>query len=73
MILRWEPWKMIVLGIAMMLLSMLLPWLMVLHLIKSTIFLNFLAYGLSVAGMLIGFLGIVHVVKIRRNQDDKYD
>jgi membrane protein implicated in regulation of membrane protease activity len=79
MMLNMQPWKMIVLGGAMMLVSMVLPWLMVLQILRSTFFLNFLAYGLSVAGMLIGFIGMVSLVKIRRTdkkfkdqQEDQY-
>jgi membrane protein implicated in regulation of membrane protease activity len=66
MILKWQPWKMIVVGGLMMLVSMVLPWLMVLQILRSTFFLNFLAYGLSVAGLLIGFMGMVSLVRIRR-------
>ncbi|MBW6466142.1 MAG: hypothetical protein K0B06_06535 [Brevefilum sp.] len=79
MMLKMEPWKMIALGGAMMLVSMVLPWLMVLQILRSTFFLNFLAYGLSVAGMLIGFIGMVSLVKIKRTekkykdqQEDQY-
>jgi membrane protein implicated in regulation of membrane protease activity len=76
MMLKLQPWKMIALGGAMMLVSMVLPWLMVLQILRSTFFLNFLAYGLSVAGMLIGFIGMVSIVKIRRTQQkykDQYE
>ena len=76
MMLKWQPWKMIALGGVMMLVSMVLPWLMVLQILRSTFFLNFLAYGLSVAGLLIGFIGMVSVVKIRRTEQkykDQYE
>jgi membrane protein implicated in regulation of membrane protease activity len=76
MMLKLQPWKMIALGGAMMLVSMVLPWLMVMQILRSTFFLNFLAYGLSVAGMLIGFIGMVSIVKIRRTQQkykDQYE
>jgi general stress protein CsbA len=52
----------------MMLVSIILPLLMVLQVLRSTFFLNFLAYGLSVAGMIIGFIGMVSMVKIKRNE-----
>ena len=58
-----------------MLVSVILPLLMVLQILRSTFFLNFLSYGLSVAGMLIGFIGIVTMVKIRRTEQkfkDRY-
>lgn len=50
----------------MLVVSVLLPLLMVLQIIESTLFLNFLAYALSVAGMLFGFIGAVFYVKIKR-------
>jgi hypothetical protein len=61
--------EVLVLGGAMMLVSIILPLLMVMQVLRSTFFLNFLAYGLSVAGMLIGFIGLVTLVRTRRNQD----
>lgn len=60
---------MILVGGGMMLLSIVLPFLMVMQMLRSTFFLNFLAYGLSVAGILIGFVGMVNMVKIRRTKD----
>ncbi len=69
MIIRWPPWKMIVVGGVMMLVSVILPLLMVLQILQSTFFWNFLAYGLSVAGLLIGYIGMVSMIKIRRGKD----
>lgn len=69
MMLSWQPWKMIVLGTVMMLISIILPLLMVLHILRSTFFLNFLAFGLSTAGIIIGVIGMVHLVKIDRDQN----
>jgi len=69
MIIKWQPWKMILVGGAMMIVSIILPFLMVMQILRSTFFLNFLAYGLSVAGILIGFVGMVNLVKIRRAKD----
>jgi hypothetical protein len=67
MILSWSPWKLILLGFVMNLVAMILPALMVLQVIKSTFFLNFLAFLLSIAGMLIGFIGMTFIVKLRRD------
>ena len=63
---------MILLGGAMMVVSIILPFLMVMQVLRSTFFLNFLAYGLSVAGIMIGFIGMVTLVKVRRDKD-KFD
>lgn len=75
MIIKWQPWTMILVGGGMMLVSVILPFLMVIQILRSTFFLNFLAYGLSVAGIFIGFIGMVSYVKIKRAKDkfrDRY-
>ena len=69
MILHWQPWKIIVLGMVMSLIGMILPLLMVLDVVKSTLFLNFLSYGLSVFGLIIGFAGMTLIIKLRRDDD----
>jgi len=56
-----------------MLVSVIIPLLMVLQVLGSTFFLNFLAYGLSVAGMLIGFIGMVSLVRIKRKEQKSKD
>lgn len=59
-----------------MLVSVILPFLMVMQILRSTFFLNFLAYGLSVAGLLIGFIGMVSFVKVKRTEQkykDQYE
>jgi hypothetical protein len=66
MIIKWPPWKILIMAGVMLAVSVVLPLLMVLQIIESTLFLNFLAFALSVAGMLIGFIGAVFYVKIKR-------
>ncbi|HOM67432.1 MAG: hypothetical protein BWX85_00083 [Chloroflexi bacterium ADurb.Bin120] len=66
MMIKWQPWKIILLGGSMMLISVILPLLMVLQILQSSFFLNFLTYGLSVAGLLIGFIGMVTMVRVER-------
>jgi len=70
MMLRWQPWKILVLAGGMMIVSIIIPLLMVLQLLQSTFFLNFLSYTLSVAGLMIGMIGIVTMVKLRNKDDD---
>lgn len=45
------------LGIALMFLGIILPFLMVIKVLESTFFLNFFAYGASVAGLALGTIG----------------
>ncbi|MFO7636018.1 MAG: hypothetical protein R6W96_01765 [Clostridia bacterium] len=54
-------------SIVMMLLGIILPLLMVVQVIRSSFFLNFLAYGMSVAGLFIGLLTVMSHVKNKRD------
>ena len=45
------------LGVFLMLLGVVLPFLMVIQVLESTFFLNFLAWGASVAGLAFGTIG----------------
>lgn len=62
----------LVLAISVLLMvgGVVLPFLMVIHALESTFFLNFLAYGMSVLGLM---LGIVSIVSIRLKQKRKDD
>ena len=73
MILNWKPWKILVLAGSMMLVSVILPLLMILQVIRSTFFLNFLAFTLSMAGMMIGYIGVVSLVRIKRSEQKYKD
>ena len=46
-------------GFALLILGFVLPLLMIMHILKSTFFLNFLAYGASFMGLMLGFIGSV--------------
>ena len=61
-----NPRLIFVIGFALVLLGAVLPWLMVLHVIKSTFFLNFLAAGASVAGLVLGVIGTAYYVRLHR-------
>ncbi len=60
------PWNLVLLGLFFVTLGMVLSWLMVLQIIKSMMFLNFFSYTSSVAGMIIGFIGMTMVARVRR-------
>jgi len=64
---NWSPWKTIFLGFMLSLLGVILPLLMVLRLVTSTFFLNFLAVAFSVSGIIMGFIGMTIMVKIHRD------
>jgi hypothetical protein len=52
-----SPRLLLSLGVTLMLLGIILPFLMVIHVLASTFFMNFFAWGSSVAGLAFGTLG----------------
>jgi hypothetical protein len=52
-----SPRFLLILGLFLMLLGIILPFLMVIQVLESTFFLNFFAYGASVAGLALGTIG----------------
>ncbi len=60
--------QMIIIGVFLLLVGVILPLLIVVKIIPSTYFLNFLAFGSSLVGMVLGFLGLFSFVKTRRDR-----
>ncbi len=52
-----SPRFLLALGVTLMLLGIILPFLMVIHILESTFFLNFFSWGASVAGLSFGTIG----------------
>ena len=65
-----HPVRVIVLAVGMMLFGCTMPFLMAIRVIESTIFLNFLSYGMSVLGLL---LGVAAVAMLRARQGKRRD
>jgi hypothetical protein len=55
------------LGVFLMLLGVALPFLMVIKVLESSFFLNFLAWGASVAGLAFGTIGFAMYSKGRKD------
>jgi hypothetical protein len=53
-----SPRLLLGLGLTLMALGVILPFLMVIHVIESTFFLNFFSWGASVAGLVLGMIGV---------------
>jgi hypothetical protein len=53
-------------GMLLMLLGIVLPFLMVIQVLRSTFFLNFFSWGASVAGLAFGTIGFAIYSKGRR-------
>lgn len=65
---RFSTTHMIIIAVVLLLAGVVLPLLMVVKIIPSTFFLNFLAYACSLVGMVLGFLGLFSFVKTRRDR-----
>ena len=63
-----NPRFLLTLGLILMLLGIILPFVMVIYVIKSTFFPNFFSWGASVVGLALGMIGVATSVKI--NKDD---
>lgn len=61
-----DPKLIFIIGFVLVLLGAVLPWLMILQVVKSTIFLNFLAAGASVAGLVLGVIGTAYYVRLNK-------
>jgi hypothetical protein len=60
------PLQMLIIGTLFVLIGFILPWLMVLRLVESTLFLNFFAYLSMVGGSALGLVG---AILYRRERD----
>ena len=54
---RLSPRFLLSLGVILMCLGVILPFLMVIRVLESTFFLNFFSWGASVAGLSLGTIG----------------
>ena len=54
---RIPPLGLMLIGFVLVVLGVVLPVLMVIHLLPSTFFLNFFAYGASLMGLFLGIIG----------------
>lgn len=61
-----QPWTLILIGFLLSILGFALPLLMVIHVIASTFFLNFLSFTASMAGLALGIIGGALYVRQRR-------
>ena len=54
---RLHPRNLLIIGFFLVLFGFVAPFLMVMRVVESTFWLNFLAYGASTMGMILGFIG----------------
>jgi hypothetical protein len=60
-----DPRLILLIGIALMLAGILFPFLMVLQVLRSTWFLNFVSYTASVLGLMLGIIGVAYYARKR--------
>ena len=58
--------KLIIAALVLLVIGVMLPFLMILDLIGATIFLNFIAYGASITGFVLGFAGVAQYMRGRK-------
>jgi len=61
-----QPWSLILIGFLLSVLGVVLPFLMVMHTIPSTFFLNFFSYLSSFSGLILGITGASMYVQKHR-------
>ena len=62
-----NPRTLLIIGFFLILAGVVLPFLMVLHILESTFFLNFFAFAAQVAGMFLGFIGSVMYIRVNKH------
>jgi Ni/Fe-hydrogenase subunit HybB-like protein len=62
-----SPRLLLSLGVILMLLGVVLPFLMVIHVLESSFFLNFFSWGASVAGLALGTIGFATGSRTKRD------
>lgn len=60
---------MLAVGFVLVIAGAALPFLMVQQILKSTLFLNFLAFAISVSGLFLGIIGAAMYVRVYRSKN----
>lgn len=61
-----SPRLLLALGLFLMILGIVIPFLIVIRALESTFFLNFFSWGASVAGLFLGIIGVATWVRKRK-------
>ena len=62
-----KPRTLLFTALGLLLFGWVIPFLMVIHVVESTFFLNFLSWGASVGGLYLGVIAVAGLVR-RRNK-----
>ena len=63
------PKRMLLLAFVFLMLGVVIPFLMVMEVLKSTYFLNFFSFIISFLGLVVGIIGATYYVRF--NREDK--
>jgi hypothetical protein len=63
--------QLLVLAVFLLLFGCIMPFLMALHMVESTFFLNFLSFGASVLGLFLGLAGIAGARIVQKDKTDR--
>ena len=63
-----KVWQIFALGFVLVLTGFVLPFLMVIRVVPSNLFLSFISYAASVAGLFLGLIGAALYVRTYRNK-----
>jgi hypothetical protein len=61
-----SPKTLLIIGFSLALTGAFLPFLMVIHVLDSTFFLNFFSFGAQVTGLFLGMIGAAYYVSWRK-------
>jgi hypothetical protein len=61
-----RPAYLMIIAFILLLAGWMLPFLMVIHVLPSTFFLNFFSYTISTIGLIVGVVGAVLYVRLRK-------
>lgn len=67
-----HPKRLFVIAVFLMVFGVIMPFLMVIHLVESTFFLNFLSYGVLMLGLLLGIVSVA-MQNVGQNKKDNKD
>ncbi len=67
---RLSPVQLMLIGFVLLVIGVMMPFLMVLHILESTLLLDVLAYFASFIGLILGLIGVVSYGRIQRHDKD---
>ncbi|GAB4540487.1 MAG: hypothetical protein Fur002_07270 [Anaerolineales bacterium] len=65
-----RPERLLWIAFLMLLFGCVMPFLMVLEIVQSTFFMNFLSFGMSTAGLFLGIIGTAMLRQKQRKKDE---